>query len=322
MKTLLQLTLGILIGLTATWLIARENGINWNTALICLGGAIAMFVLWAVIRSPKGRKEAGKVVGCVLVSCMAVSPTCLLMAEEGDTYAGYTGSSCYCLEPPPDIRAAGASEPDVENAVVLQFVVDDLNTPIPMASNPTPRIVSVTRADPSRLVSWAEIASTFAAEGIDLNSQNSTQYAKNGRPVSESEVPFLLNKSHTEKFIWQPEKPQYKMIVETTSDLSGETSSWQAVARFSIPANTVIQYQDTPDGKHAFYRIRLDTAEAGPIQPAAGAIVIGCGLGLLAGAAVVSVLTVRACARNKKKFDQMKTNSAPSQIQFNLAPAH
>lgn len=248
---------------------------------------------------------------------MVVSPI-LLVADESDTYAGYTGSSCYCLEPPDDIRAAGTPEPNVENAVVMQFVVDVPNGPIPLANDATLRILSVRRPDPSTLVSWSEIASTFAAEGIDLNAQNSPQYAKNGHPVNSSEVPFAFNQSFSEKFIWQPDQPQYRMVIETTSDLSD--ASWQTVVRFSIPANTIIQYQDTPDGKNAFYRVYLDPTPVSQIQPAAGAIVLGCGLGLLAGAAVISVLTVRACARNKKKFDALKTNNPPSQLNFILAP--
>lgn len=326
MKTLLKLILGILIGLAATWLLVRENGVNWTSALILLSASVTMFIIWTVMRSSKGRKAATKVIVCFLSSTMAVSPI-LLVAGEGDTYAGYTGSSCYCLEPGGgnDFTASAglpAQEPEVQNAVVMEFVVDATYGPIPLSTDATPRIVSVRRPDPSTLVSWAEIASTFAGEGIDLNAQNSTQYAKNGRPVAASEVPFLLNQSFSEKFTWQPDQPQYKVVVETTSDLSSEIVHWSAVARFSIPANTMVKYQDTPDGKNAFYRVRLDTTPVGEIQPAAGAIVVGCGLGLLAGAAYITVMTVRACAKNKKKFDALKTNSAPSQVQFNLVPAH
>lgn len=315
MKTVWKLCLGVSLGLVASWLIVKQNGINWGSAFICLGAAVAIFSLWAIIRSQKGRKASTKVIVCFLSSAM-VSPI-LIIADEGDTYAGYTGSSCYCLD---DIRAAAAPELDVENAVVMQFIVDVPNVPIPLANDATPRILSVRRPDPNTLVNWSEIASTFSAAGIDLNAQNSTQYAKNGQPVNPSEVPFVFNRSLAEKFVWQPDQPQYRMVVETASDISGEPS-WQAVARFSIPANTIIQYQDTPDGKNAFYRVRLDTTPVGQIQPAAGAIVLGCGLGLLAGAAVISVLTVRACARNKKKFDALKTNGPPNQLNFILAPA-
>ena len=63
-----------------------------------------------------------------------------------------------------------------------------------------------------------------------------------------------------------------------------------------------MHYLDSPEGPQTFYRVRLE--QPVPFRPA-GPIVLGCGIGLLVGGAVVCVLTIRACAKNKKKFENM-----------------
>jgi len=321
MKTLLKTFAGILLGGGLSWLVVHQNGINWGSAGILLAGGVGCVLVWAFTRSSKARKAANNVIVCFLSAAMAALPM-TVMGE--DTFAGYSGQSCYCIEPN-GIQAAAAPVPGEEdNVVVLSFVVDQIpDAPIPMVVDAVPRIITMYRPDPTTLVSWEQTAQTFAEYGIDLNAINSTQYAKNGRAVAPSEVPFTLG-GWSQSFTLYPERKQYKVIVETSPEL-GEFARWQPVSRFSVPAGVPIQYQDTPDGLSAFYRLRLDTSDPQQaiFQPA-GPILIGCGLGLLGGAAVVCVLTVRACARNKKKFDDLKkqmTNNPPNQVNFNLAPA-
>jgi hypothetical protein len=290
MKTFGKILIGFLLGLFIALAILWSIFDDITTIIICaIAGTscigIGLRTMWR------------KVVSSILVCAMAAAPS----AIASDTFAGYDGKNCYCITP------LGAAEsptptqyPNRYHAVVLHFTVE---------TNGSPRVLSIRHPNPETLVSWDELNADFVSAGVDLD-QHYAQYAVNGQPVSATDAPFRFGGDWIGyPFVLYPDRPQHRVIVETSAEL-GEFAYWQPVARLSLPANTPIQYQDTPDGPQAFYRVRLDTTPEGQFQ-AAGPIVLGCGLGLLAGLGVVSVLTVRACAKNKKKFQKL-TNSPPS----------
>lgn len=326
MKTHWKVLMGILIGFTLAMLALAIT--KSHTTAMWLSGLLGVgcIVVWALTRNKNTTKVTNKLMACILASAMAVTPSAMLLAE--DTYAGFNGQNCYCIEPPDDIRAAGAnvaqsptSNPRDWQSVMLNLVLDDT------AEGPKPRIVSMTKAAPEQLVDWNTLNESLRRDwGIDLN--QGQQYTKNGQPVSASEVPFKFSHDVTEQpFTLFPDRPQYNVALETTSELNGEFTQWQTLTRFSVPTGTAINIQDTPEGVQTFYRLRLlhspEQVGEPQFQAAAGPIVLGCGIGLLVGVGVIGVLAVRACAKNKKKFQQM-TNQPPAQVQFNLplAPAH
>lgn len=310
MKTL-KLCLGLVIGL-ATALLLWKLWPTMTAAWVAASLGVTCIILWAVLR-PK--KVVNKVISCVLVSTLAVSPSTLLLAD--DNYAGFDGKTCYCIEP---AGVAPTPPPRDYQAFVLDFVLED----DPIAVFPgdvVPRIVSIRHPDPTTLVSFDEMNAALMSDwGITLD--GGQQYSKNGQPAAPEEMPFTFAHDFSEQpFTLYPTQQQYQVVVEVTSEL-GEFAPWRPLAYFSIPANTRITVQDTPEGPQSFYRVRVQhSPEVQGFQPA-GPILLGCGLGLLVGAGVIGVLAVRACARNKKKFDKMRpsTNSPPA-LQFNLAPA-
>jgi hypothetical protein len=228
---------------------------------------------------------------CILALSLIVSP--VLLAD--DYYGGYNGAECYCWTP------AGLIEPE-QHACIVQFNLqaDDLG-------RVQPRILGMRH--PSTLVGFDEFNSSLAVWGINLN--GGMQYSKNGIAVSADQMPCVFNGNSLVIF---PDRQQYHVVVEVTTDLA--SALWQPVARFSVPAGETIEFEDSPEGAHTFYRVRIDEN----FQPAAGPIVLGCGIGFLIGAGVVCVLTVRACARNKKKFEKclppQDTNAPPAELRL------
>jgi len=321
MKTHWKVMLGILIGFTISMLalaITKSHSTAmWLSGILGVG----CLILWALTRNKNVTKVTNKLMTCFLVSAMAVMPSALLMAE--DTYAGFNGQACYCIEvPPDDIRAAGAAESPTSNprdyqSVVLNVVLDDTMV------GPSPRIISMTHPNPESLVDWNTLNETLRRDwGIDLN--QGQQYTKNGQPVTAADVPFKFSHDVTEQpFTLFPDRPQYEVALETTSELNGEFTRWETLTRFSAPTGTPINIQDTPEGVQTFYRLRIIKSPEGgqpQFQAAAGPIVLGCGIGLLVGVGVIGVLAVRACAKNKKKFQNI-TNQPSSELHFNLMPA-
>jgi hypothetical protein len=225
-----------------------------------------------------------KVLSCFLASTLAVSPNVL-----ADFSAGYSGQDCYCFTP-----AVETPEPE-QHAVVLSFIIE----------NGEPRILGMRH--PTELVDYAGLNESLAAWGINLD--GGLQYSKNGLPASEWEVPFSFGDWSNPLSIF-PEREQFGVVLEQASELGNEFTYWQPVARFSVPADVRVEVQDSPEGAQCFYRVRLERAPEA-FQPQ-GAVLLGCGLGLLAGTAFIGVLAVRACARNKKKFEKVlppkKTN--------------
>lgn len=299
----LKLCSGIIIGLVTAFLLWKIWP-DTKAALIAAALGIHCIILWAILRS---KKTTNKIISCILVSAMTVSPNVL-----ADTYAGFNGKTCYCLE-----SASNTTPPPTEpHVVVLEFILDP--DPGSQSGNVIPRIISVRHPSPETLVSYDEMNASLITEwGIDLD--GGQQFSRNGRPAFPEEVPFVFGQDWEQSFTLYPSQPQYRVVVEVATEL-GEFANWQSLAHFSIPANTRITVQDTPEGAQAFYRVR---AERPPemFQPA-GPILLGCGLGLLGGAAVVGVLAVRACARRKKKFEKMMPGTnAPTVMHFDLPAA-
>lgn len=329
MKPYWKLALGVLIGLTTALLIWAVTQ-NHITAMWLSGvGGIGCIGIWAMTRNKGVTKVANKMLCCILCSMMAALPVTVLRGE--DTYAGYNGSNCYCIEPA-DIQAAAdiaAGRPPTQpprdwQSITLTLTVDETDS-----GAPEPRIISMTKAAPEQLVDWETMRLSLLNDprwGIDLN--QSQQFTKNGRPVSYTEVPFKFQHDVGDQpFTLYPERTQHRVALETTSELNGEFTQWQRLTAFSIPTGTTLNIQDTPEGVQTFYRLRVLTPqEVGvgpngePVFQPAGAVLLGCGIGLLVGVGVIGVLAVRACAKNKKKFQQM-TNQPPAQVEFNLTPA-
>lgn len=303
-------TVGFIYVMTLLTSLAASDDLSTKFRMFC-GGAIVVMIVCCSVSCWKFQKAAVKVVACFLASMFIVSPWSIALAE--DSYAGYSGQSCYCLEED-NITAASASELE-DNVVVINFVVEQIeNAPSPLVIDAVPRVISIRHPDPKTLVSWDKFAQTFASQGIDINRSSSTQYAKNGQPVSATSVPFRFGGWSSPLVIF-PDRTQYNVVIETTSDC-GEFAQWQPVSRLSIPANVPIQYQDTPDGRAAFYRIRIEQPYVQAGQQEAGPVLLGCGLGLLVGVGYIAAAAIRACAKNKKKFDDMKTNGSPSTLTF------
>lgn len=267
----------------------------WKAGVVI---AIAVLLVWAVL----SWRHRNKIVSCFLASCMSVAPN---LFGEGFS-AGYNGQQCYCFEP-----AAIDPNPPVQEAVKLTFILSPNE-----AGEIQPRILSMEHPDPRTLVDWDGLNASLAAWGIDLN--RGEQYATNGVPATAADVPFTFG-DWSNPLIIQPEQTQYRVVVEVATELGSEFTYWQQLAHFSVPANTRIELMDSPEGAQTFYRIRLETPPE-DFQPA-GPVLLGCGLGLLFGFAVVGVLTVRACARNKKKFQNMLPPPATNQTnQVNINP--
>ena len=234
-----------------------------------------------------------KTTSCLLALSLVVSP--LLLAD--DYYGGYNGATCYCFVP------AGLPEPE-QHACIVQFNLqaDDLG-------HIQPHILGVRH--PKTLVGFDEFNASLAVWGIDLN--GGMQYSKNGQAVSADQMPCVFGGG--DAIILFPDRQQYRVVVELTTDL-GPSAFWQPVARFSVPAGETIEFEDSPEGPQTFYRVRM----AEDFEPAAGPIVLGCGIGFLIGAGVVCVLAVRACAKNKKKFENMlppkDTNTPPAELRL------
>lgn len=293
-----KLWAGILLGLVLTAIIALLLGEEhlWLTAGIC--AVLGLLCLWGGCRK--------KVVSCLLASAIVASPNALL-AE--DSYAGYNGQQCYCFTP-----AAEDPNPPAQESFTLDFI---------LGPNPDgiiePSILSLRHPDPALLVSYDEMNASLAAWGLDLN--GGEQYAKNGQPTTVDQVPFVFGDWSAPLTLF-PDREQYRVVIEVANGLDQTWTFWQPVAHFSVPAGVRIRFQDSPEGSQTFYRVRL---EAPPEDfQAAGPVVIGCGLGLLVGAGVICVLAVRACARNKKKFEKMlppkETNAPPPEVRMPLPP--
>lgn len=267
------------IGLALGFSVAILLWKPWASLII----GVICIVLWAVLR-----RSYNKVLSCFLAACLGVSPNVL-----ADYSAGYNGQSCYCFTP-----AAEDPNPPAQEAVVLEFIVESGQA----------RFLNMRH--PTALVDYDTFNASLAAWGIDLN--GGMQYATNGQPATAADVPFTFGDWSSPLTIF-PDRVQYPVVLEMTTEL-GEFTYWQTVAHFSVPEGTRVQVMDSPEGAQTFYRLRVD--ETQPFQPA-GPLLLGCGLGLLAGSAVVAVLVVRACARNKKKFEAMlppKDTNAPPRI--------
>lgn len=241
---------------------------NWKLSFVLGAGCI---LIWLLTRRPDK-----------LLSCFLASSLCVIPVLADDYYAGYNGANCYCFEP------ADIGPSPEQHAFTLDFVLeaDDLG-------EISPRIVSMRH--PAELVDFDTFNASLVPWGIDLN--QGAQYSKNGQPVTVTETPFTFN-DWTAPLILYPDRQQHQVVIEQASELG----NWQRVTSLSIPVGVQVHYLDSPEGPQTFYRVRLE--QPVPFRPA-GPIVLGCGIGLLVGGAVVCVLTVRACAKNKKKFENM-----------------
>jgi hypothetical protein len=289
MNKKLKFGIGVVIGLTVTALLLWKFGPSWGLAMGLLTAGLGCLVIYGQSRD--------KIVSCFLASCMFVSPN--LFAE--DYYAGYNGQQCYCFSP-----AGEEPNPPAQEVFTLDFIMETTDT-----GEVQPRILSMAHPNPDTLMDYTTFNASLAAWGINLD--GGEQYSKNGQPATVSEMPFAFGDWSNPLAIY-PERPQYRVVVEVATEL-GEFTMWQPLTHFSVPEGVRIQFQDSPEGAQTFYRIRLEGAP-GEFQPA-GPILLGCGAGLLLGFGVVAVLTVRACARNKKKFQQQlnPTNAPPNQAQ-------
>lgn len=276
------------------WLLKLWAGfiIGFTLALILGSGYLWLSIAFGLAGLGFGAWLCRKGVSCLLALSLIVSP--VLLAD--DYYGGYNGAECYCFIP------AGAPEPE-QHACIVQFNLqaDDLG-------RVQPRILGMRH--PSTLVGFDEMNQSLAVWGINLN--GGMQYSRNGVATTADQMPCVFNGNSLVIF---PDRQQYHVVVELATDL-GASALWRPVARFSVPAGETIEFEDSPEGAQTFYRVRMEE----DFQPAAGPIVLGCGIGFLIGAGVVCVLTVRACARNKKKFEQMKppqdTNTPPAELRL------
>jgi len=265
-----KLGLGLVIGFSAAillWFLFERLWIGWaiGVVLTSIGGLLVY-------------RKANRIISCFLASALAASPN--VLAE--DFSAGYSGGHCYCFT-----SEADAPEPE-QHAIVLSFIVE----------NGEPRILQMRH--PTELVDYAAFNESLAPWGINLDGP--LQYAKNGMPASSADVPFNFGDSSCPLAIF-PDLEQFNVIVETATELGTEFTFWQPVARFSVPAGMRVDFQDSPEGDQSFYRVRIERSPEA-FQPQ-GAILLGCGLGFLAGTGFIAVLAVRACSRNKKKFEKM-----------------
>ena len=255
--------------------------------------AFAFLLAWAIV------KTRHKVLPCFLAACLAASPAVF----AGDNYAGYDGNQCYCFTP-----AAEDPNPPEQTAFSLDFILEPNE-----AGEIQPRITGMRHPAPSDLVSYEELNQSLAAWGINLD--GGMQFSKNGQPATADEMPFAFGDWSNPLTIY-PDREQYRVLVEVASELGAEFTFWQPVAHFSVPAGVRIHFQDSPEGSQTFYRVRLERPPED--FQAAGPLLLGCGVGLLFGTAVVGVLAVRACARNKKKFEKLlpptDTNAAAADL--------
>ena len=278
MKTKLSIGLGLVTGFIAAILLWSFFERLWIGYVI--GAPLALVGGLMMLRD----RKRNKIVSCFLASTVAVSPN--ILAE--DFSAGFSGQQCYCFTP-----AAETPEPE-QHAVVLSFIIEDGE----------PRILGLRH--PTELVDYAALNESLAPWGINLDGP--VQYAKNGLPASAADVPFAFGEWSA--LTIYPAREQFSVVVETAAELGAGFTFWQPVARFSVPAGVRVEVQDSPEGTQSFYRVRLERAPEA-FQPQ-GAILLGCGLGLLVGTGIIGVLAVRQCAKNKKKFEKMlppkKTN--------------
>ena len=277
------------------WIMKFVSGVIIGLILTLLLGADYVWVSvgLGLALTAYGIVLCHKATSCLLALSLVASP--MLLAD--DYYGGYNGATCYCFVP------AALPEPE-QHACIVQFNLqaDDLG-------HVQPHILGVRH--PKTLVGFDEFNASLAVWGIDLN--GGMQYSKNGLPVAADQMPCVFGGG--DAIILFPDRQQYRVVVELTTDL-GPSAFWQPVARFSVPAGETIEFEDSPEGPQTFYRVRM----AEDFEPAAGPIVLGCGIGFLIGAGVVCVLAVRACAKNKKKFENMlppkDTNTPPAELRL------
>lgn len=233
-----------------------------------------------------------KLMSCVLAASIATSPN--VFGE--DSWAGYSGGNCYCFTP-------AVEQPLIEqHAIALDFILESNDL-----GEIQPRILRLTKTAPKDLVDYDGLNASLVAWGIDLN--KGEQYAKNGQPATAADMPFLFGDLSAPLVIY-PELEQHRVVVEQATELSSGFILWQPVAYFSVPVGIRINFHDSPEGDQTFYRVRLERVVED--FQAAGPVLLGCGLGFLVGTAVIAVLVVRQCAKNRKKFEAMlppkKTN--------------
>lgn len=257
---------------------------------ISVGLGIGFLTLW-LARTLRDRSRRNKSISVLLAVAMSTSR---VYAE--DSWAGYSGGNCYCFTP-----AVEQPEPE-QHAIALDFILESNDL-----GEVAPRILWLTKTAPKDLVDFDGLNASLVPWGIDLN--KGEQYAKNGQPATAADMPFLLGELSTPLVIY-PELEQHRVVVEQATELSSGFILWQPVAYFSVPVGIRINFHDSPEGPQTFYRVRVERAPED--FQAAGPVLLGCGIGFLAGVAVICVLAVRQCAKNKKKFEAMlppkKTN--------------
>jgi len=291
MNKKLKIGIGVIIASTVSALLLWQFGPSWALAMSLLAAGIGCLVVCGQSRN--------KIISCFLASTLAVSPN--VLAE--DSYAGYSGERCYCFNP-------AAEGPESEQHVMVLNVILEPDATGEIA----PRIVSVRHPDPATLVDYAGLNESLAAWGINLD--GGLQYAKNGQSAGPEGMPFAFGDWSNPLSI-HPEREQFSVVLEQANEL-GEFTMWQRVATFSAPAGMPIQIQDSPEGPSVFYRVRLQSPpEAFQAQ---GPILLGCGIGFLAGSAVIGVLVVRQCAKNKKKFEAMLPPKRTNDLENPMPP--
>jgi len=168
-----------------------------------------------------------------------------LPAADADKYAGLAQfeNPDYCIEP-------AAESPELsDNAFVINAMVTlDENW------KPSAQTLNVSHYKGSQLVDFDAFNAGLQEWGVTWNGRaNDRQYAKNGQPAIESEVPFILTDIGP---VFYPDREVFHVVVETATRL-GEDANWGILFQTWIPAGVRMIINDTPQGEQSFYRLSV-----------------------------------------------------------------
>jgi hypothetical protein len=82
---------------------------------------------------------------------------------------------------------------------------------------------------------------------------NDRQYAKNGVPAPESEVPIIFTDVGP---VIYPDRNVFHVVVETATRV-GDDANWNVLFHTWIPAGVKMVINDTPQGDQSFYRMSV-----------------------------------------------------------------
>lgn len=159
--------------------------------------------------------------------------------ESAGSVCWKTSGSCF----------TAAAVPPAQNVLTLLAYVD---------VGPLPTLVPLSHDPEKEMGTQEEFNVGLAPHGVQWTGvAGDRQFALNGVPVEEHEVPFIIGSTFETGVTLSPADPGlYRVVVETSNQPTG--GAWHELLHMCMPVNTPIILEDTPYGDQNFYRLRLE----------------------------------------------------------------